>query len=121
MRVRTVVPYDARTKPTLDPSNPEDFGNNFTLLTMGLPVDEADPIKRLYRVKATIDDLKISPEPIVAILLNQVRSFRDLQPPQRRSLATRFRLVENCYPLRPTGKPHMICSTGQSELDARRI
>ena len=60
--LRTFVPVNLRP---LDAPLPRDLGNRFGLVVVPLPVGEPDPRVQLRTVKARMDAMKRSPEPLV--------------------------------------------------------
>lgn len=64
-QVRVMVPVNLRP---LDQPLPSDLGNIFGEYVVALPTGEMDPMARLIRMHAITDDLKDSPEAVVAYL-----------------------------------------------------
>ena len=62
--LRAMVPVNLR-----DPQASLNLGNRFGLVYLSLPVAIADPLRRLYEVKRRMDNLKSSPEAVVAYQL----------------------------------------------------
>ena len=62
--VHAAVPVDLRS-----PEEPISLGNRFGLVFVSLPVDEADPLERLFEVHRRMERLKASPEAGVALAI----------------------------------------------------
>jgi diacylglycerol O-acyltransferase len=60
--IRIVVPVNLRP-----PDELEVFGNRFGLVFLSLPVGVRDPLRRLVVLKQRMDDIKASPEAVVAL------------------------------------------------------
>ncbi|MBL8111969.1 MAG: wax ester/triacylglycerol synthase family O-acyltransferase [Acidobacteria bacterium] len=61
LEVRAVVPVNLRS-----PTDTVRLGNRFGLVFLPLPVGLEDPLDRLYELKQRMDDIKRSPEAVVA-------------------------------------------------------
>ncbi len=61
LEVRAVVPVNLRS-----PTDTVRLGNRFGLVFLPLPVGLEDPLDRLYELKQRMDDIKKSPEAVVA-------------------------------------------------------
>lgn len=66
LNFRAIVPVNLRP-----PDAPLELGNKFGLVFLSLPIGIADPVERLAELKRRMDDLKHTPEAVVAFgLLN---------------------------------------------------
>ena len=70
-KVRLLFPFNMRYG-TPDITSPDQFGNQFTLLPLAMPVHVADPVERLKACQAKCDELKLSPLPKVLIATNKI-------------------------------------------------
>jgi diacylglycerol O-acyltransferase / wax synthase len=61
LNIRAVVPVNLRP-----PDDLEKLGNRFGLVFLSLPVGVRDPLKRLFVLKRRMDEIKNSPEAVVA-------------------------------------------------------
>jgi WS/DGAT/MGAT family acyltransferase len=61
LNIRAMVPYSVRT-----PAEAGQLGNRFGLVILSLPVGERDPQQRLLILKRRMDDIKDTPEALVA-------------------------------------------------------
>jgi diacylglycerol O-acyltransferase / wax synthase len=62
LNVRAIVPVNLRP-----PEDENLFGNRFGLIFLSLPVGIKDPLKRLITLRARMNDIKESPEAVVAM------------------------------------------------------
>jgi diacylglycerol O-acyltransferase len=68
LNIRSLVPVNLRPE-----NSKEKFGNQFGLIYLSLPVGIQDPIRRLAVLKARMDEIKESPEALVAFgILNVI-------------------------------------------------
>jgi diacylglycerol O-acyltransferase len=68
LEIRAVIPVNLRP---LDEYS--DLGNKFGLVFLSLPIGVIDPLERLHRLKSRMDDVKGTPEAVVAFsILNTV-------------------------------------------------
>ena len=64
LEFRAVVPVNLRR-----PEEEHELGNRFGLVFLSLPVGIEDPVERLFELKERMDEIKGSPEAIVALAL----------------------------------------------------
>ncbi len=64
LEFRAVVPVNLRR-----PEEEHELGNRFGLVFLSLPVGVEDPVERLFELKERMDEIKGSPEAIVALAL----------------------------------------------------
>lgn len=62
LNIRAIVPVNLRP-----PDDPDLFGNRFGLVFLSLPVGEKDPLKRLVILHRRMEEIKNSPEAVVAL------------------------------------------------------
>jgi diacylglycerol O-acyltransferase len=72
--IRTIVPVNLRREGDLD-----QLGNRFGLVFLSLPIGISDPVRRLVLLKRRMNDIKNSPEAMVAI---GILGFMGLTPIQ---------------------------------------
>ena len=97
MELRACVPVSVRTDATKD-----SMGNEITIMMAPLPVDEGDPVARLRRVSAEMDDLKASKQAVGA---QAIASMQDFAPPTIFAQASRLNFSGRMYNLLVTNVP----------------
>jgi WS/DGAT/MGAT family acyltransferase len=97
MELRACVPVSVRTDETKS-----SMGNEITIMMAPLPVDEGDPVARLRRVSAEMDDLKSSKQAIGA---QAIASMQDFAPPTIFAQASRLNFSARMYNLLVTNVP----------------
>ena len=97
MELRACVPVSVRTEATKD-----SMGNEITIMMAPLPVDEGDPVARLRRVSAEMDDLKASKQAVGA---QAIASMQDFAPPTIFAQASRLNFSGRMYNLLVTNVP----------------
>jgi WS/DGAT/MGAT family acyltransferase len=97
MELRACVPVSVRTDATKD-----SLGNEITIMMAPLPVDEGDPVARLRRVSAEMDDLKSSKQAVGA---QAIASMQDFAPPTIFAQASRLNFAGRMYNLLVTNVP----------------
>ena len=68
--IRAIVPVNLRT-----PSQAGQLGNHFGLVFLDLPIEIAHPLERLYKVRARMQELKGSYQPLIALGLLQAVGY----------------------------------------------
>lgn len=74
LELKAVMPVNLRSARFIE-EMPDELGNHFGLVFVKLPVDEPTADERLREMKRTIDRLKQSPEPVVALGLLQTLGY----------------------------------------------
>lgn len=74
LNVRAIVPVNLRP-----PDDPDLFGNRFGLVFLSLPVGVKDPIKRLMILHRRMEEIKNSPEAVVALNILNVIGLSPIQ------------------------------------------
>jgi WS/DGAT/MGAT family acyltransferase len=97
MELRACVPVSVRTDATKG-----DMGNEITIMMAPLPVDEGDPVARLRRVSAEMDELKASKQAVGA---QAIASMQDFAPPTIFAQASRLNFSGRMYNLLVTNVP----------------
>ena len=97
MELRACVPVSVRTDATKD-----SMGNEITIMMAPLPVDEGDPVARLRRVSAEMEDLKSSKQALGA---QAIASMQDFAPPTIFAQASRLNFAGRMYNLLVTNVP----------------
>lgn len=97
MELRACVPVSIRTDSTKD-----SLGNEITIMMAPLPVDEGDPVARLRRISAEMEDLKGSKQAMGA---QAIASLQDFAPPTIFAQASRLNFAGRMYNLLVTNVP----------------
>ena len=97
MELRACVPVSLRTE-----SQRGALGNEITIMMAPLPVDEGDPVARLRRVSAEMDELKSSKQAMGA---QAIASLQDFAPPTVFAQASRLNFSGRMYNLLVTNVP----------------
>ena len=97
MELRACVPVSVRTEAKKD-----SLGNEITIMMAPLPVDIADPVQRLARVREMMDGLKESKQAVGAKALAQMQDFA---PPTVLAQASRLQFSSRMYNLLVTNVP----------------
>jgi len=70
-RISVLFPFNMRYG-RIDVSDPKQFGNQFTLLPLDLPIHERDPIRIMLAAKQCCDEIKESPMAFIITALNKL-------------------------------------------------
>ena len=97
LELRACVPVSVRTDATKS-----SLGNEITIMMAPLPVDEGDPVARLRRISAEMDDLKSSKQALGA---QAIASMQDFAPPTIFAQASRLNFSGRMYNLLVTNVP----------------
>jgi WS/DGAT/MGAT family acyltransferase len=97
MELRACVPVSLRTE-----AKKGSMGNEITIMMAPLPVDEGDPVARLRRISAEMDELKSSKQAMGA---QAIAGLQDFAPPTVFAQASRLNFSGRMYNLLVTNVP----------------
>ena len=97
LELRACVPVSVRSTDTQSA-----LGNEITIMMAPLPVDVADPMARLVRVREVMDGLKESKQALGA---NAIANLQDFAPPTIFAQASRLNFSSRMYNLLVTNVP----------------